>query len=341
MTRSGDTSIAGEAVAVESTSLDAVARPRRMSAPSAEKGQAPLLRPGDIRAGKLAGLSMRRAIWTLSWPVLGESLLDSLVGIVDTTLAAGLSTAAADAIGAASYIAWALALIGLSLGTGATALVARSVGKGRRAVADAVVGQTVAAALVLGAVVGLAVALLAGPLAVALQLSPAAAEALTLYLRIIALGVPAISLIKAAVACQRGAGDAKRPLAVMIAVNALNIPLSWALSGVDLGTLARSETGELVRVVALANPFPFDMGIAGIAWGTVIAQTLGACVVLTMLARGSSGVALKRRRLAPHRVTLVRLARLGFPNFLESAGMWAGNFLVLLLVGALGAEGLY
>jgi len=84
---------------------------------------------GRLRSGRLAGLSMWGAIAILSWPILTESVLNSLVGLVDTTLASQISEAATDAIGVASYFAWFISLVAMALATGATALVSRSVGR--------------------------------------------------------------------------------------------------------------------------------------------------------------------------------------------------------------------
>ncbi len=55
-------------------------------------------------------------------------------------------------------------------------------------------------------------------------------------------------------------------------------------------------------------------------------------IVLAMVIRGSGGVRLRARRLRPHYHTLRRLVRVGLPNFLETFGMWIGNFAVILLV---------
>ena len=94
---------------------------------AAPEGSAPLInKQGTIRSGRLKGLTMWHAIWVLSWPVLIESFLNALVGLVDTTLAASLSEAATDAVGAASYFLWFISLVGMALGVGVTALVARS-----------------------------------------------------------------------------------------------------------------------------------------------------------------------------------------------------------------------
>ncbi len=286
----------------------------------------PTIRPGEIRTGKLAGLSLPMAIWVLSWPILTESFLQSLVGLVDTALAAGLSTAATDAIGGASYIVWALNLVGFSIGIGATALVSRSVGKGRQAVADAAVAQALTLSLTAGALVASSLAFIAVPLGLALNLEGEALTALRDYLWILAPGVPAVAILTAGIACQRGAGDSLRPLFTMVTLNIVNILVSLVLSGVD--------------IFGITNPSPYDLGIRGIAWGTTIAWWVGAFVSLMWLIRGVSGVRLKRSRILPHWITMRRLVRVGLPNFFESLGMWSGNFCVILIVGWMATEGM-
>ncbi len=81
---------------------------------------------GRLKSGRLAGLSMRRAIWTLYWPIVLESLLASLVGMTDTYLSAQISVHATDAIGGASYLLWFIGLVVMAVGVGATALISRS-----------------------------------------------------------------------------------------------------------------------------------------------------------------------------------------------------------------------
>ena len=291
-----------------------------------EEPEAPAYKPGEIRKGKLAGLSMPAAIWVLSWPILAESFLQSLVGLVDTALAARVSEAATDAIGGAAYILWALNLLGFSVGIGATSLVSRSLGKGRQAVANAAVGQALLLAAISGAITGALLILLAPSIAGWLNLSPAAAEEIKPYLYILAPGTPMVSIVLAGIACQRGAGDSKRPLATMIILNIVNVAVSWYASGLDL--------------FGFQNPSPFTLGVGGIAAGTLVSWTLGATLTVFWLIGGKSGVQLKRKRLRPHWHTMRRLIRVGVPNFLESLGMWAGNFLVLLYVGWLAVDGL-
>lgn len=293
---------------------------------------------GQLTAGRLAGLSMRSAIVVLAWPILAESVLNSLVGLTDTVLAAGIEDggAAADAIGGASYILWFVGLIVAALGTGATAVVARSIGKRRLATARTAVGQTFTLALVSGVVVGVALALLAEPTTRVLNMSDAAAAAFRKFILVTSIGVPFSSVLYSMIACSRGAGDSLRPLIAMILVNVINMGCSWTLAGVDLKA-TRLVDGHAVTRTVLHNPFGFNFGVGGIAAGTVIGEFCGAAFITLIMIRGVSGVQLLARRLRPHRSTMVRLVRLGWPNFLETAGMWFGNFLVILMVGWMGA----
>jgi putative MATE family efflux protein len=292
---------------------------------------------GRLRSGRLAGLTMGAAIWVMSWPVLVDSLLTSFVGLTDTVLAAGISEPAADAIGGAAYIGWFIALVFMALDVGATALISRAVGGSRMAVANAGVAQMLLLSSTLGVLVGAFVALMAAPIATLLALTDEARTAFLVYLLIISAGVPFMAVLYAGIACLRGAGDTFRPMRAMILVNIFNIGFSWILSGVDIRT-TRMVGGELVTRTVLENPFGLDLGIAGIALGTVIGHAAGVVLIVSALIRGSSGVSLKRRRLLrPHWHTMRRIVRIGIPNFFETLGMWIGNFLVVMMVGWLGA----
>ncbi|MCB9844819.1 MAG: MATE family efflux transporter [Phycisphaeraceae bacterium] len=290
---------------------------------------------GRLKSGRLAGLTMNRAIWVLSWPIFVESLLNSLVGFTDTYLAAGLGAEETDAIGGASYFAWFMGLAIASIGVGSTALISRAVGKGRLAVANAAVAQSVLLQLAVGVVVALVMIAALPLISVLLGLEGASNSAFRVYMAIMALSAPFMAQLFGGIACARGAGDSLRPLVIMTLVNLVNVPLSWILVGSDI-TRTRMVDGHKVTQVLLANPFDFDMGVAGIAIGTLVAYAVGALLSIGLLIRGRSGVRLIRRRLRPHWHTIARLVRLGWPSFLETFGMWAGNFLVLLMVAWIG-----
>jgi len=281
---------------------------------------------GRFRSGKLKGLTMGAAIFVLAWPVVLESFLNSLVGLVDTKLSASLSNgvAATDAIGGASYIMWLIGLVIMAIGVGATALISRSVGKGRLGVANAVLGQTLTLAILSGIIIGTTVYFLSHSIVGLLNMSPEVAEYFDQYMKIIALGVPAASTLFAMIACSRGAGDSISPLTAMIVRNAVNIVISWLLSG--------------VTVAGYTSPLGLDWGVKGIALGTVIGDIFGALLILSMALSGRWSIRLKLRRMRFHRFTVLRLVRLGVPNFFETFGMWVGNFFIIAFVGLLARQ---
>lgn len=296
--------------------------PSMAPVPDQPKPRGPTLTDDNrFRSGRLKGLTMGGAIIALSWPVLTESFLNSLVGLVDTALSAGLEDgeAAADAIGGASYIMWLIGLVIMALGIGATALIARSVGKSRLAVAGTILGQTATLAIVAGITVGTAVWFLAPFMTDALNMSDAAAGYFRDYMQIIAIGTPAATLLFGLIACSRGAGDSISPLYAMGVRNVVNIAVSWVASGADL--------------FGYAPPMSMDMGVTGIAVGTVVGDLAGMLVILMRATSGGWSIRLRLKRMKPHWITVRRIVRLGIPNFIETFGMWFGNFIMIFFVG--------
>lgn len=281
---------------------------------------------GRFRSGRLKGLTMGAAIFVLAWPVVLESFLNSLVGLVDTKLSASLANgeAATDAIGGASYIMWLIGLVIMAIGVGATALISRSVGKGRLGVANVVLGQALTLALVSGVVIGILIYFLSSPITDLLNMTPQASVYFNDYMKIIAIGVPAASMLFALIACSRGAGDSISPLIAMIARNAVNIFVSWLFSG--------------VTVAGLTSPLGLDWGVKGIALGTITGDLVGALIILSMALSGRWSIKLKLRRMKIHSIMLWRLIRLGVPNFFETFGMWIGNFFIIAFVGLLARQ---
>jgi putative MATE family efflux protein len=281
-----------------------------MGATQAQRGGEPDTR---LKSGRLAGLTMGRAVFVLSWPVLCESLLNSTIGLVDTWLSAHISQAATDAVGGAAYLLWFIGLISMAIGVGATALVSRSLGAGKMAVARATLGQAMLLATVGGVGVAVFLGLIAPAMASVLSLRGEAHDDFVAYIRAYLIGIPFSTILFAGTACARGAGDTLRPMITMVVVNIVNLALAWSLAHV------------------------LNMGVIGIGLGTACAHGVGAAMILAFHARAASGVALTRRWLRPHRVTAYRLIRLGLPNFLETLGMWFVNFAIILMVGWMSA----
>lgn len=286
--------------------------------------QSPLLAEGQIRAGRLAGQSLPGAILILAAPVFFEQLLAATVGLVDKMLTGGLpegATAALDGVGLGSYIGWFIGIAVSSVGIGALAIISRAMGRGDDREAALGLGQAVIFSLAWGALLAVTLYLGAPLLAWMGQLSPEASRACTQYVRTIALAVPFSSLTFIGIMCLHATGEATRPFLVMVAVNVVNIAVSWYLSG------------STIHGFGHTLPSPGHLGVIGIAAGTAAARLVGAALILGLLIRGVKDLRLERWALRVELRMLLRIIRVGVPAFIEGIGMWFGNIVVLGIVG--------
>ena len=189
-----------------------------------------------------------RQILLLALPALGALAAEPLYVLVDTAIVGHLGTTQLASLAVAATVMTVLFTIFNFLTYGTTAHVARLHGAGRDHDAAALGSQ----ALWLGLGVGLVLAALIeaiAPLLVDLMGGKGAVrDGAILYLRIAALGSPLFMIASASQGFLRGVGDLRTPLAILIAAHTVNVIL------------------ELLFV------YGFHWGLAGSAWGTVIAQ---------------------------------------------------------------------
>ena len=149
---------------------------------------------GRIRSGKLAGRTLRSAIWIVAMPVLLQQTFAATVGLFDKILTGNLPTEiivpAMDGIGIGSYISWFVGIAMSGLGIGAQAIIARAMGGGNAEDARDAGAQSMTLALIWGGVVGLLLWLLVEPLASLSALTPEAIVYLEEYISIIAIAMP-------------------------------------------------------------------------------------------------------------------------------------------------------
>ena len=72
--------------------------------------------------------ALRRRVLGMAWPVIGQNLLETLLGIVDTLLVAGLGAAAIAGVGSALQIMFFVLAALAALSVGSSILVAQAVG---------------------------------------------------------------------------------------------------------------------------------------------------------------------------------------------------------------------
>jgi multidrug resistance protein, MATE family len=282
-----------------------------VGAPVTETLATPLAGGPELLTGRVS-----RALLWLAVPVLAEQFLNLLVALVDTYLAGTVSKEATAAIGLAAQVSWLVGLLFSLIGAGATALVSRHAGMRLTDRANHFSNQSIAAAAIMG-LMGMGLVLLLAPvLPRMLDWDPLTSQITIRYLQIDAIGYGLFSITAIAAACWRGMGDTRTPLYVMTVVNMINVIVSASL---------RFGWG----------PVP-EMGVSGIAVGTVVARSLGGLIVIWLLIRGRSGLRFRRPDLRFRGESMRRLLRVGVPAGVDGSLLWIGQFLFLIIISQLG-----
>jgi len=209
----------------------------------------------------------------LALPALGALAAEPLYVLVDTAIVGHLGTPQLASLAIAAAVLSTAFTIFNFLTYGTTAQVARLHGAGRAEAAARLGAQAQWLSLIVGAALLAAVAALARPLALVMGGEGEVADGATTYLRIAALGAPAFMLASAGQGYLRGIGDLITPLRILVAAHLANVVL------------------ELLFV------YGFGWGLAGSAWGTVIAQLgMGLAFLVVQLRAGWQRPVLARMR---------------------------------------------
>jgi putative MATE family efflux protein len=218
-----------------------------------------------------------REILRLAVPAFGALVAEPLFLLSDSAIVGHLGTAQLGGLGVAGQALTTLVYLCIFLAYGTTASVARQVGAGdlRAAIRQGIDGIWLA--LAIGAALIVACWPLVPWLVDLFGASPSVDPYARTYLTISLLGLPGMLVVLAGTGVLRGLQDTRTPLVVSVGGFGVNLLLN------------------AVFVLVLG------WGIAGSAWGTVIAQTGSAAVYVVMVLRAA------RRHGAPVRPELAGL----------------------------------
>ncbi|WP_107084122.1 MATE family efflux transporter [Streptomyces sp. NRRL S-495] len=250
-----------------------------------------------------------REILALAVPAFGALVAEPLFLMADSAIVGHLGTAQLAGVGVASAALTTATGVFVFLAYATTAAVARRIGAGDRRAAIQQGIDGIWLALVLSAAVVALTLLLAPRVADALGASATAAPYAVTYLRISALGIPAVLMVMAATGVLRGLQDTRTPLYVAIAGFAANLGLN---AGLVYGA---------------------GLGVAGSAWGTVIAQTGMAAVYVFVVVRGARR---ERASLRPDAAGIRASARAGGPLMVRTLSLRAILMIATAVAAGLG-----
>jgi MATE family multidrug resistance protein len=237
-----------------------------------------------------------REIVRIGLPALGALAADPLVSLVDTAFIGRLGAVALAAVAIASAIYAAVFAVFKFIEYAVTPAVAQSIGAGDRNEAGRFTVAALAISVVGGVIAAVGLIVFSEPLVRAFGAGEEVLDSATTYLRIRALGVPALLVILVGHGAFRGYQDTRTPLVVTLGLNAVNLILDPILI------------------------FGLGWGVAGAAWATVTAQWFGAAwfaVLFFWTRRAALGINFER----PQRRAVGSLAGAGKALILRNASL--------------------
>ena len=134
------------------------------------------------------------------------------------------------------------------------------------------------------------------------------------YLRIYAVGLPAMGIYNFEAAIFRSRGDTQTPLIALTIASFLNIALN------------------LIFVIN------FDWGVDGVAWATVIANSVSALILMLGLMKDDGLIHLNLRELKIEKSCLKETIRIGLPAGVQGMVFSLSNLLIQSAINSLGAD---
>jgi putative MATE family efflux protein len=267
-----------------------------------------------------AEMSERRVL-KLAIPIIGENILQTLVGVVDTVFVAALGSAALAGVGVALEVVFFAIAILSSVSIGGTILVSQAIGARSQESANQLARQTVIWGFVLAVPLSILGYTLAPTIVGLFHTDADVAQEAVTYLRITGGTIVVLLMTFVCGAVLRGAGDSQTPLRASLVANAVNIVLAWTLIFGNLG-LPRLE-------------------VAGSAWAAACGRGFSAAILLWFLFSGRRAISLAGRRgWSPRITTATSLLKLGVPAAIEQMLMSAGFTAMIAIVAVIGTDAL-
>ncbi len=259
--------------------------------------------------------SIIRHLVVFAAPLLVGNIFQQLYNTVDTWVVGKyVSNEAFSAVGTVGPIINMLIGFFLGLSSGAGVVISQYYGAGKTEEVRKTVHTSLMMTILLGLLfTGLGIALIPGMLGLMNTPAEVIPES-TAYLTIYFAGVLGLMLYNMGAGILRAVGDSTRPFYYLVVSAVINTVL------------------DLVFVLR------FDMGVAGVAWATIIAQGISAVLTLITLLRSDSCIRVSLRALRIHFDMLQKIIRVGIPAALQMAVTSFSNVFVQSYINYFGAD---
>ncbi len=256
-----------------------------------------------------------RQLLLFAMPLFFGNLFQQFYNLVDTWVVGNYaSNAAFAAVGSVTSIVNMLLNAFIALSNGAGVVISQYFGAKKFDDLKKTVHTSFVLALILGILFTfLGILIAPGMLKIAKLPPTVAPEALT-YIRIYFSGMVAMVIYNIGAAILRAIGDSTRPFWFLVVSALVNIVL------------------DFLFVVY------FDMGVAGVAWATVIAQIVSALLVLAVLFKTSTCVKLRFSAMGIQKSKLSKILLIGIPSAIQMAITAFSNVFVQSYINKFGED---
>ena len=269
---------------------------------------------------RLGYAPLGRLLIALSLPGIASTITTSLYNIVDTIWVARIGHEAIAALTITFPYQILFYAIGGGTGVGISALVSRRFGERNVDATNRVAGQIYFLSAFWGFLFMMVAVFFADDILPLIGATPDIIEYAKLYFVITSYGAPLIVLAMVTSSLIRGSGDAVKPMIIMVTGTVINIILDpFMILGI--------------------GPFP-EMGVAGAAWATVIAQGCATALGLYYFFARKTAFHIKFAYLRPDWSIIKDIYRVGAPTAVFQVAESIVFFLLNTVVSIFGSVAL-
>ena len=252
---------------------------------------------------------------SLILPLLVEQILQQLVGAIDTIMVSGIGEVAISGVTLVNEINQLIIFLLSSLAGGGTVIVAQYLGYGDHKTSDLSAGQLIKISFLLALVLG-ACSFFGGKSILNILYSNVdedVMQAAMTYFAVTSLSFPLLGVYNSITALFRSMNETRITMYISIGMNAVNI------------------VGNYIGVYVL------KLGVAGVAWPTVISRIIAAIVMFGLSLNRKRQIVIYPRNLLVWKGEIIRkILSVAVPNALESSLFHIGRIIVATFIAAYG-----
>lgn len=259
----------------------------------------------------------KKAILSISLPMMIAMFVNSIYNIVDGFWVAGLGADALAAVGLFFPFFMIVVALGAGIGVGGSSAISRRIGSKDKKGADNTADHTIIIGVILSLLISIPLLLFLNDIFTAMTGNTNVANLATEYGSILFGGAFILIFYNMANAILRGEGDTKRAMYAIIFGSVMNATLDPVLI------------------------YTLDLGVAGAAWSTVISMSATSLIFIYWLFyKKDTFVDFNLKRFKPDRGIIKEILEVGIPSSLAQLSMSISIVVLnVIVIAAAGSDG--